>query len=161
MTRDELIASFSETHTVEDITFLADRMIGWSPDWANRYDEKYPQPFSVEQTHAFITYYKFLNPVTDKGWIDPDGKFWACEYWAHDKLLDILGVEHDEADMCGWVRISNGCECTSRMTPNQVRTLRKVAPWAYSWMKSHWAEEIGKPAPLTKEQYIEYFGAEG
>lgn len=151
-TREELIAAL-DYMPVEDATFLADRMIGLEVNWVT-----HKGVLTVEQAYDAILLHQLLDQTTCKGWIDVQGKFWACRYMSHDCLLDVFGMQHDEPDYCGWVRISGGCENNCQMNPAQVKTLRRVAPWAYTWRKDHWAEEKAKPLPLTKEQYIEYFG---
>jgi hypothetical protein len=81
------------------------------------------------------------------GWVTREGKFWSAAHGAHERLLDILGLDVVEIERAGWVRISqNGVRCAYRMSRAQRR---QVETCGY---RIDEAEERQKPAWTAPEQ---------
>lgn len=111
------------THDEADLRMLVDSMLSL-PDPFGWKDEK-PSPATVWNR---ILEFGFLYLGGKFGWIDRDGKLWTCGHAKHDFLLTSMGMEVDDAERRGWVRVTMGprYQARYRMSPRQRRKLKAL-----------------------------------
>jgi hypothetical protein len=71
-----------------------------------------------------------LDPGSDQGWIAPDGRFYGCNYYAHDDLaFSLIRKTPQSLEILGWVRVHadsfgfGACGANGELTQRQLETL--------------------------------------
>ena len=88
-------------------------------------------PEAVVDLEREFAFRFLLKPFSDQGWISPTGRFWGCDYYAHDDIAYAL-IRRPPAQLEyeGWVRVhsdSFGMLHSIRgVTRAQERTLRAL-----------------------------------
>jgi len=88
--------------------------------------------------------------TSDNGWLDPEGRFYPCQYGEHVHTLMALEVQEEEADRRGWIKIATSMtpECSdlpgrnisifsrrfSRPTQAQMDRVFDRFNWLPEWM---------------------------
>lgn len=60
------------------------------------------------------------------GWIDREGRFWRCGYCSHAFLLFFLNLTERDAELAGWVRVSQTVQCLFEITDEQFATMTRL-----------------------------------
>jgi len=76
------------------------------------------------------------NGESQHGWVTPDGTFWACDYMAHDRVIDLwFKKEVGVVEAAGWARVSGSTiTCQKSLTEAQAKTLAKKGLEVPEWM---------------------------
>lgn len=69
-----------------------------------------------------IVDFGFLDGQARAGWITREGRMLSAAWGAHERLLDLLGLEVREVEERGWARVTpHGWQCEFRMSREQRR----------------------------------------
>lgn len=99
-------------------------------EWVDEADERYPrEPGEAIYTEAVAdrfedldwTLTSLLRPREGMGWLSPDGNWWGCLGFLHDKIpLYLLKTTVQELEERGWARFGNlGWACCRPLTADQ------------------------------------------
>ena len=112
------------THDEGDLRKLVDTMLA-RPDPFGWKDAERPSP---ARAWNWALDFGLLYIGGKQGWIDREGKFWTCGWAKHDNLLYWLGMEPEDAEKAGWVRVTQGLRYRSRyrLSPRQRRALKRL-----------------------------------
>lgn len=84
----------------------------------------HPDAIAVERPLALKL---LLKPRSECGWVDPKGRFWGCDFHAHDRLAHaLLRTFPNDLELLNWARVHAAGFAVDRrrdLTERQVRTL--------------------------------------
>lgn len=88
-------------------------------DWGGR-------QVSPEFCWGTIVDFGFLDGQARAGWVTREGRMLSAAWGAHERLLDLLGLEAREVEVRGWVRVTpHGWQCEYRMSREQRRRVEE------------------------------------
>jgi hypothetical protein len=63
-------------------------------------------PEAVVELEREFAFRFLLKPFSDQGWISPAGRFWGCDYYAHDDIAHaLIRKTAPQLEYEGWVRV--------------------------------------------------------
>ncbi len=63
-------------------------------------------PEAVVDLEREFAFRFLLKPFSDQGWISPAGRFWGCDYYAHDDIAHaLIRKTAPQLEYEGWVRV--------------------------------------------------------
>ena len=122
---DEVLKHYADADDIEILREIVAIMLS-RPDPIGSSNEAPP---SVDDAIRYIDRYEILCGGRI-GWITRDGTFLTCGHGAHERLLYWLGIEANDAEQAGWVRVSFSTippwQCLFRLTSFQYGVLKSL-----------------------------------
>lgn len=122
----------------------------YEPVYLQRRDTATPAPVQAEP-EPLIPVEPCDTITQDNGWLDPEGRFYPCQYGEHVHTLMTLSMKEEQVDQQGWIKIATSMtpECSdlpgrnisifsrrfSRSTQAQMDRVFDRFNWLPEWMK--------------------------
>ncbi len=94
----------------------------------------YPDQDSFIDSHREEIYSYLIKPNSDLGWLDPNGKFYGCDWASHEMVaVEYFGQKDScELEAKGWVKVFGSVENGA-----PVYSQHRVTEYQRVWLEDH------------------------